>query len=261
MRHAMRSIGTWGVLAAAALGHAGCATPQYGVERQLTLLNGTHPVWAVAPAVNLSGEPHVDALLQADLVFQQLQSVNNLTVIPVNRVIEVYAALHIDKVQNQEQAALVCEQLGCDALVVPTTTLYDPYDPPRFGAALQLLPRVPQQQGNENVDPRELIRRATPGETEHLPVNPHFIQVVGMYDAHDGSVRAGVAAYARGRNDPMGPLGADEYFVSMDRYCSFVYFTLVDQLIGRVTYEHPGPDHPRGTPAAVAGEPLTAPRG
>jgi hypothetical protein len=191
--------------------------------------------------VNLSGENSVDPLLQADLVFQQLQAVNNMTVIPVNRVIEVYAALHITKVQNEEQAQLVCEQLGCEGLIIPTITIYDPYDPPKFGAALQLLRRGAVDHPN-NIDVRELTRAASPMTTEALPQHPNFIQVVGMYDATDGTVRDALLRYAKGRNDPSGPLAAKEYFVSMDRYCGFVYYTLIQQMIGRVT----------GQPAEIA---------
>jgi len=212
---------------------SGCFN-HYGEERQLSVSNGTHPVWAIAPAINLSGEPSVDPILQADLVFQQLQAVNNVTVIPVNRVVEVYAALHITKVESEEQAEIVCEQLGCDGLIIPTLTIYDPYNPPKLGAALQLMRRVPLDR-SKNVDVRELTRQATPMTTEALPKNPSFIQVVGMYDAANGSVRDAVNQYAKGRNDPTGPLAANEYLVSMDRYCGFVYYTLIQQMIGRVT--------------------------
>src|SRR5690349_9933797 len=54
----------------------GCSHPQpYGVEHQLVLPGGRPQVWAVAPAVNLSGMREVDAILQSDLLFQQLQEV------------------------------------------------------------------------------------------------------------------------------------------------------------------------------------------
>ena len=66
---------------------------------------------------------------------------HGLTVVPVNRVAEVYASLRIEKVQSAEQAAIVCDLLGCDALVVPTMTAYDPYNPPKMGASLQVFRR------------------------------------------------------------------------------------------------------------------------
>ena len=243
MRTTMRSI--W-IAAAAAAVAAGCAEPQYGVERQQTFYGGQHPVWAVAPAVNLSGERSVDPILQADLLYHQLGAVNNVTLIPVDQVVRVYAALHIDKVQSPEQAAVVCEQLGCDALVVPTITIYDPYNPPKMAAALALLPRTAGGE-RRRVDARELVRRATPDESEPLPSHPPFVQVVGMYDAVNGSVHQAVLAYAAGRNDPAQPLGPTEYFVNMDRYGEFVYHTLVGQLLDRVS---PPPPPPPATASA-----------
>ena len=213
---------------------SGCKTAKYGEERQLSLNDGSHPTWAVAPAINLSGESSVDVILQADLVYHQLGAVNNVTLIPVNKVVQVYAALHINRVESEEQAAIVCEQLGCDGLVIPTITIYDPYNPPKMGVALQLLRRTAVDHAN-NVDARELTRMATPIETQALPSHPQFIQVVGMYDSANGSVHAAVLRYAKGRYDPTSALGATEYFVSMDRYSEFVYSTLIEQMIKRVT--------------------------
>jgi hypothetical protein len=212
----------------------GCATPKYGEERQLTFNDGTHPTWAIAPAINLSGESSVDTILQSDLLYHQLGAVNNLTLIPVNAVVRVFAALHITRVESEEQAAIVCEQLGCDALIIPTITIYDPYNPPKFGAALQLLRRTPIDRAN-NIDPRELTRMASPMVNQPLPTHPQFVQVVGMYDSTNGSVHAAVLRYAKGRFAPDGAMGVDEYFLSMDRYCGFVYYTLIEQLVERVT--------------------------
>src|SRR3954454_21113605 len=148
---------------------AGCSRPApYGIEHQLTLPGKRTQVWAVAPAVNLSGMREVDSLLQSDLLFQQLQEVHGLTVVPVNRVVEVYVILKIDQVQSPEQAKLVCDLLGCDALIVPTVTAYDPYAPPKFGGALQMFRRSGQFARMPNVDPRDLARAAAPGPAESL---------------------------------------------------------------------------------------------
>jgi hypothetical protein len=213
---------------------AGCSHPQpYGVEHQLALPGKRTQVWAVAPAVNLSGMREVDALLQSDLLFQQLQEVHGLTVVPVNRVVEVYVSLKIDQVQSPEQAKLVCDLLGADALVVPTVTAYDPYDPPKFGGALQMFHRSGPGARMANVDPRELARAASPGPTDSLaPASEAgFTQAVGMFDATNGSVRDALFGYARGRHDPVGPMGNREYLESMDRYVGFAYHTLIEDLL------------------------------
>lgn len=252
----MRSIIT-GLVALALL--SGCKTAPYGREQQLTLQTRIAPIWAIAPAVNLSGESNVDPLLQADLLYQQLQAVNNITVIPVNRVVEVYAALRIDKVQSEAQAAIVCEQLGCDALVIPTITAFDPYNPPKVGAAIQLIAR-PGRAQMKNVDVRELTRQATPAVNEALPHRPQFIQVVGMYDAANGSVRQAVLDYTKGRHEPLGPLGSKEYFVNMDRYCGFVYHALIADLI-RQAANREAEDRSMNDRPAITQSTLTAPQG
>jgi hypothetical protein len=208
--------------------------PNYGSEIPLMWPGPNRQVWAVAPAVDLSGQKQVDPLLQGDLVFQHLQQVQGITVIPVNRVIEVYSSLRIDRVQSVEQARLVCDLLGCDALLVPTVTAYDAYNPPKFGAALQLFARQGALLRSPTVDVRELVRSATPGPNESAPAPGDFHQVVGMFDAANGTTRKAVYAYAEGRNDPLGPMGAKEYFVSMDRYCGFAYHSLIEELINDV---------------------------
>jgi hypothetical protein len=83
------------------------------------------------------------------------------------------------------------------------------------------------------VSPRDLARQASPGAVESLPAAPEadFLQVVGMFDAANGSVRDALNDYAAGRNDPVGPFGADEYRVSMDRYGGFVYHELIATLM------------------------------
>jgi hypothetical protein len=229
----MRSIPlTAPALACLLLALPGCAkTPKYGVEQGMRLPGKRGQVWAVAPAINLSGQREVDPLLQADLLYAQLQEVRGLTVIPVNRVAEVYAALRIDQVESAEQASLVCEVLGCDALIVPSVTAYDPYDPPKFGAALQMFTKPRTYARPASVDPREMARAAAPLDNASLPQAPSFVQAVGMYDAANGSVREALFGYAKGRHDPVGPMGNREYLQSMDRYVGFAYHTLTQDLL------------------------------
>jgi hypothetical protein len=228
----MRSILT--ILLLASLALAGCAEKEqpYGREFTKTLSTKRRQVWAVAPVMNLSGERGVDPFLQADLVFQQLQQVQGVTVIPVNRVAEVFAALRIERVASPEQAAVVCDALQCDGLIVPTVTIYDTYNPPKFAAAMQLLVKPGTFARPASVDPRDLAKRAAPAPTDPLPTgNGEVIQVVGMFDAANGTVRDRLHLYASGRHDPIGPLGEKEYLVSMDRYCGFAYSELIEQLI------------------------------
>ena len=225
----MRSIIALGLLTVCV---TGCQPKkEYGTEAQVYLPGKHRQVWAVAPAVNLSGQ-EVDPLLQADDLYEQLQQVHGLTAIPVNRVMQIFAALQISKVQSADQANLVCQELGCDALIVPTVTIYDPYDPPKFGAAVQVF-RKGQTELPPNIDVHQLSRMATPPPAAPLPPPSQagFKQSVGVFDATNGSVRQRLSDYADGRNDPVGPLGQREYLLNMDRYCGFVYHELIVDLL------------------------------
>ncbi len=215
-------------------GLAGCAREvPYGTETKLSLPNRQRQIWAVAPTINLSGETAVDPLIHSDLVFQQLQQVEGLTAIPVNRVAEVYISLGIDRIQSEQQAAAVCEALAADGLIVPTVTIYDAYNPPKLGAALQLFKPKGQVVVKAGLSPRQLARQAAPQVDEPLPVEVGFVQVVGMFDAANGSTREALHNYAAGRFEPKGPLGVKEYLVSMDRYCGFVYHSLIRDLLNQ----------------------------
>jgi hypothetical protein len=231
------------LLAAFLLLAVGCSQPPlYGREHDLLFPGKRGRVWAVAPAVNLSGQKAVDPILQADLLYQKLQEVRGITVIPVDRVTEVYAGLKIDHVQSVEQALIVCDLLGCDGLLVPTVTAYDPYDPPKFGGSLQLFKKPDSYERTPNVDPRLMARSAAPGEFESLPKEASgLVQAVGMFDAANGSVRDSLSGYVAGRHDPVGPMGPREYLMNMDRYVGFAYHSMIEDLFRTIRRTTPEP--------------------
>jgi hypothetical protein len=220
------------LLAALLLSLSACIkAPEYGSEAKLFIPGTARQTWAIAPAVNLSGVTEVDPILQADLLYAQVQQTAGLNVLPVNRVVEVFAALKIEQVESEQQAAIICDLLGADALLVATITAYDPYDPPKMGASLHLFRKGSASARSAGVDPRELVRRASPKPNEATPPRSDFVQVVGMFDAANGSTRAEALSYAQGRNDPTGPYGPRGYLIEMDRYCGFVYHSLIEELL------------------------------
>ncbi len=232
----LRPVIFWSKFAAVllCLGIIGCGNskPPYGTERRLYLPGHVRQTWAVAPVINDSGQRSVDPLLQADLVYQQLQSVEGVTVIPVNKVVEAYNTLKIERVASTEQAALLCDYLGADALLIATISIYDPYDPPKMAASLNLFRRGGYRRPID-VDIRELARRAAPATMPSGPPSTGFVQVVGMFDAANGSVRAEALSYAQGRNDPNGPYQQRIYLIEMDRYSGFVYHSLLAELLSK----------------------------
>ena len=208
----------------------GCESPppQYGREDILFSPKYAPRSFAVAPAINLSGQRQPDALLQADLVFQELQQVRGITVVPVNRVAQAYAGLGIRQVESAQQAAEVCDAIGVDALIVPTITAFDPYDPPKMGASLQTFVR--KQRTGSGIDVRQLNREPT-GRVQSEPKNADFIQAAKLFDAAAGTTRVRVSEYARGRMDPTGALGEREFYMNMDRYASYVWHELIEETL------------------------------
>jgi hypothetical protein len=206
----------------------------YGEEQQLFLPGAHRQSWAIAPTINISGQSPVDPLLQSDLVYQQLQQVHGLTAIPVDRVIEAYASLKINRVESERQAYAVCQILGCDGLIIPTVTAYDPYDPPIFGASLQLFVKPGTFNRLPKIDPRALERSPTTSGLPPMPVAKDMTQVVDLYDDSDGTVRDRVAAYSKGRTDPNSTISANEITMTMDRYCGFAYHELLTTMLTNI---------------------------
>lgn len=213
----------------AALLLAGCesAPPEYGREDILFSPKYAPRSFAIAPAINLSGQRQPDPLLQADIVFNEFQQVRGITVVPVNRVAQAYAGLGIRQVESPDDAARVCDALGVDALVVPTITIFDPYDPPKMGASLQTFVRK-SRSSDGMVDVRKLSRQPT-DSVQSGPKRTDFIQAARLFDAAAGTTRIRVSEYARGRIDPSGALGEREFYMNMDRYAAFVWHELIEE--------------------------------
>ncbi|MBC7782772.1 MAG: hypothetical protein H7144_02950, partial [Burkholderiales bacterium] len=159
------------LIVAACLVSGGCAekSERYGRENTLRLPGAERRVWAVAPVINLSGQRGVDPLLQADILYQQMQTIEGLTVIPVDRVAQAYVSLQIEQVQTPEQAIAVAELLGCQGLVVATVTQFDPYNPPKFAGSIQLFERKGMREQTPAPNPRELVRQGAPSPTAAMP--------------------------------------------------------------------------------------------
>lgn len=211
----------------------GCySPPEYGRETIVFAPRYGPRTIAVAPALNLSGQRAPDPLLQADIVYQQMQAVRGVTVVPVNRVIQVMTGLGIRNIDSRDQAMAVCEALGADALAVPSITTFDPYDPPKMAGSLQLFVAKYRDRSGK-LDVRGLSRQATEGPVQSLPENADFIQAARLFDAASGSTRDRLKVYAMGRNDPAGPLGEREFYLNMDRYSAFVWHELIDEVFDR----------------------------
>jgi len=67
-----------------------------------------------------------------------------------------------------------------------------------------------------------------------------MVQVVGLYDAADGTVLT-APRIRQGPQRPQRTPWPDEILLSMDRYCGFVYHELISQLLDELSSDNSTP--------------------
>ena len=187
-------------------------------------------LWAVMPFRNESGTTIPDGVRLADKLTQRLQQIDGIDVLPVNRVIEAANATEIGPIDSVGEAISLMQALDVDGLIVGSISAWDPYEPPKIGATIQLYSR--RNPGNSSaVDTRSLTYAATDQE---LPGTTRFDQPVatagGYFDAANGGVLKRLTAYAEGRSGYESPSGWRAYLINMDLYSEFVSHELMRRL-------------------------------
>lgn len=188
-------------------------------------------LWAVAPLANESGVSAVDAYRVADLFTQQVQQVDGINTVPVNRVVLAMRHAGLEAVGSSADAMQLIHLLEVDALVVGTVTAWDPYPPPTLGMAVLLFARSGDHASG--VDPRELVR-ATSSDVAPGELGPPgaIAQAAGIFDGRNNETLAWLEAFATGRIEPDEPFGADVYLMDMELYTQFVSYRLIRDLLG-----------------------------
>jgi hypothetical protein len=188
-------------------------------------------LWAVAPFNNESGVSIVKSDRVADLFAEQAEQVHGINAIPLNRVMLAMRKLEMRTVASPRDAASLMNALGVDGLIVGTITAYDPYQPPKIGAAIQLYQRDrPHRQSD--IDPVEITRAPTeialPGM---LGSDMPMAQASGVFDAGNHETLAQLDEYAAGRTEPNSAYGKRIYTVNMEMYTQFVAYRLMHDLL------------------------------
>lgn len=187
-------------------------------------------LWAVAPFRNESGTSIVDSAVFADHLTQQIQQAPGITIVPVNRVIAAMNALDMPAVTNLGEAMKLISALQVDGLLVGTITAWDPYEPPKIGAIMQLYARQIAG-GGTALDTRQLTLAST---DENLPGLTAYRQPVstvsGHFDAANGAVLQRLTDYAHGRSPQDSAAGWRRYLLNMDLYSEFVSHELMRRL-------------------------------
>jgi hypothetical protein len=188
-------------------------------------------LWAVAPFSNESGVSIVQPDRIADLFAEQAEQVLGINAVPVNRVLLAMRKLDLRTVATPRDAGALMNALGVDGLIVGTVTAYEPYQPLKLGAAVQLYLR--ERPGSySDIDPVEVTRSRTevalPGM---LSSDMPTAQASGIFDASNHQTVAQLEEYAAGRTEPHSAYGKRIYTVSMEMYTQFVAFRLMHDLL------------------------------
>jgi hypothetical protein len=208
---------------------SGCQRTELALPVPLTSPYEEERVWAVAPFANESGTSAVDTLRVADLFAQEVEQVNGLHAVSVNRVVSAMRRLGINAVTGPEQADALLEILEVDGLVVGTVTEWNPYPPLTFGAAVALFT---DPVTNASIDPRTLTRNPrgeiAPGAwASGQPAG----QASGIFDAGNHATLQQLGVYATGRSVPDSAYGPGIYLASMEMYTKFAGHRLIRDLL------------------------------
>ncbi len=208
-----------------------------GCMRERTAINAPlmspyrEPVtWAVAPPVNETGVSTIDTLAVADIIAREVQNVQGIDALPVQRVLDGMRAMDIGSIDSPASARALARVIGADAIIVGSVTAYDPYKPPVLGLTLQLYHAQPPSQADDVI--------------EHLGTAPSDSALHGfepdawpessaaaVLNAADNGVRLSLEQFARGRTETNSALNWERYLVVMDLYTQYVVDRLLRDLL------------------------------
>lgn len=192
-------------------------------------------LWAVVPLRNETGTSIANGAVMADKIGQQIAQVRGMIVLPTNRVMDAMAALKLREVRSVSDAMALIQTLDCDGLIVGSMTGWDPYEPPKIGATLQLYSRRnPSAPGTlDGLDSREMTYAATSGGLPEgtTRYSQPVAQASGYFDAANHEVIAALQRYSVGRVPLESPAGWRSYLINMDLYAEFVSFELTRNLL------------------------------
>ncbi len=212
--------------------HGGCQSGERLVAPTRLIAPYAEPrVWAVVPFTNESGISTLDEARLADFFTEEIEQVQGLQTVPVNRVILAMRALDLATISTAQEATALMNALNVDGILIGTVTTWHAFPPVRLGMAVELFQRSPND-AESLLDPRELLRSPTgpppPHEAEHRP-----LRASGVFDAANHDVRASLQAYARGRHVPDSAFGTRIYEMRMELFTQFVSHWLTADLLAQ----------------------------
>ena len=220
-----------GLVIAAIAALSGCAsdgklTPPVPLQSPWS----TDQTWAVLPFTNESGVSVVDTMAIADHFVAEIDSVDGLSCVPLNRSLAAMRTAGIRAITSDADARAMLRLLNVDGVLVGTVTAYDPYRPFRFGVAVQIYTEKIGAPEGTSADAITLATSESHVAVEAKATQPST-QVSRVYDANNHDTLTRLAAYSAGRYAPKSGMRAEVYLASMDRYSRFVAYDVVQSLL------------------------------
>ncbi len=184
---------------------------------------------AVAPALNQSGSADVDPIRAADLMASELSYVEDVAVIPVNRVLAALVDQGLPQIESAGHALQIGNVLGADAVLVFAITEYDAYEP-IVGITAQIYGRTGFQ--TASYDPVAESRRASPGGTTFTNPLAPIAQTQQVFNASHEWVCSEVKRFASVRSAHAGAFDWRKYTASQQHFLRFCCHATIRGLIG-----------------------------
>ena len=190
---------------------------------------------AVAPFVNQSGSPDIDVMAVTDEFYAELQQVDGLEVVSVDRVLAELGRLELHTgIRGPGDALSLAEALETDGIIVGSITRYDPYFPPKLGMAVQLYGRDPggREEPAKHLNPGEIARSAKPfrlGATEPYQARTAVIRII---DSDQNDVVERIKEYAESRRGNDRPPSWKTY-TTRQNFLRFVSHEIIGELLAQ----------------------------
>lgn len=191
----------------------------------------TERVWAVVPFANESGVSNADGVAVADRFVSEIEQVEGLRCLPLNRTLAAMRSLGMSGVKDLQQAYALMRTLQADGLVLGTVTEWDPYKPLRFAAAVEVLSAA------EGSDRRPLdLKELTMPTAEAIggqgaAASAAISQASRVFDGRSHETLLELERYAMGRASPDSAMGEKAYEVRIDLFTRFGAYVLTRDLL------------------------------
>lgn len=186
--------------------------------------------WAVVPFANESGVSQVDGTAVADRFVSEIEQVDGLRCLPLNRTLAAMRSLGMTSVRDLQQAYALMRTLQADGLVLGTITDWDPYKPLRFGAAVEVISSGTGP-GGRALDLNELTMPTQESVGGAEGARAEVSQASRIFDGRNNETLLELERYALGRSNPDSALGPKAYEVRIDLFSRFGAYVLTRDLL------------------------------